>query len=267
MASHVFVIGNGFDLNLGLKTSYQDFIESEYFQNHIGKGKPLFEHLKTKHESQKWVDIEHELGIFSNSQSHYRDYVLDEYNELRSSLLEYIASINVSEINERSSAYSLIRKKFNEDSYIITFNYTHSIQSILEYIGMSSEINELVYHIHGSVLQENIIFGVDDSTPIYQKHSFLRKSTSHHYGEKNIDAILKKAKELTFFGHSLGGTDHMYFKNLFSDYLINDKERKLNFYYYNETARYELHEQLHILTDGNVSRMKFNNSFNEIKAC
>ena len=31
MRKKVFIIGNGFDLNLGWKTSYKDFISSEYW--------------------------------------------------------------------------------------------------------------------------------------------------------------------------------------------------------------------------------------------
>ncbi len=29
----VIIIGNGFDLSLGLKTSYNDFVESNYFES------------------------------------------------------------------------------------------------------------------------------------------------------------------------------------------------------------------------------------------
>ncbi|MCX7068526.1 MAG: AbiH family protein [Methylococcales bacterium] len=268
MASHVFVIGNGFDLNLGLKTSYQDFIASEHFQNHIGKAKPLFEHLNTKHELQKWVDIEHELGIFSNTLAHYRDVVQSEYKELCASLLEYISTLDFDRIDKGSAAYSLIKNEFNEETYVINFNYTHSIQSILKEIGMSDTVNDSVHHIHGSVSQKNIVFGVDDGIVIYGKHSFLRKSTSHHYGEKNVDTILGNATELTFFGHSLGSTDHMYFKSLFSNYLIHGGgNKKLNFYYYDEAGWNELHEQLHVLTTQQVSKMKVKNPFKGIDVC
>lgn len=271
MASHVFVIGNGFDLNLGLKTSYQHFIQSEHFQKHIGNGKQLFEHLNTKHELQKWVDIEHELGIFSSSHTYYMDNVLREYNELCNSLLEYVASLDFSKIDKNSKAYNLFNERITDDSIVINFNYTHSIKSIVREMGMlDDEANEFirnyVYHIHGSVSQKNIIFGVDDSSTIHPKHSFLRKSTSHHYGEKNIASILKNAKELTFFGHSLGSTDHMYFKDLFSDFLLHGNGKELNFYYYNESAWNELHEQLHVLTNHHVSRMKVRNSFKGIES-
>lgn len=33
----VLVIGNGFDLDLGLPTSYSSFIQSQYFDNHVSE--------------------------------------------------------------------------------------------------------------------------------------------------------------------------------------------------------------------------------------
>lgn len=35
----IIIIGNGFDLNLGLKTSYKDFMENDYFsRSHFPSG-------------------------------------------------------------------------------------------------------------------------------------------------------------------------------------------------------------------------------------
>lgn len=269
MAPHVFIIGNGFDLNLGLKTSYQDFIKSEHFKNHLGKGKQLFEHLQSKYELQKWVDIEHELGIFSNTRSECREFVLAEYKELCASLLAYMASLKLDNIDEQSAAFALIKDNFKDNIEFFNFNYTNSIQYILKNRNMPSEkINKMVYHIHGSLSQKNIVFGVDDSTEIYPKHSFLRKSFSYNYGEKNINDILSNANKLTFFGHSLGSTDHMYFQKFFTKYAENDSHgKKLNFYYYGETGKNELHEQLHTLTNGKVGALKHNTEFNSIDIC
>lgn len=42
--SNILFIGNGFDLSLGLKTSYHDFIKSPEFANYSNNNK-LFKHL------------------------------------------------------------------------------------------------------------------------------------------------------------------------------------------------------------------------------
>ena len=59
----VLVLGNGFDLNLGLKTSYKDFWESEFCPNDYPA--PLIKHLNERWdddlEAVRWYDLENEL--------------------------------------------------------------------------------------------------------------------------------------------------------------------------------------------------------------
>ena len=57
------ILGNGFDLDLGLKTSYKDFWESEYCPKDYPT--PLIRHLNQRWkkglEAVKWYDLENEL--------------------------------------------------------------------------------------------------------------------------------------------------------------------------------------------------------------
>lgn len=59
----VLILGNGFDLDLGLKTSYKDFWESKYCPKDYPA--PLIKHLNKrwpeKREAVKWYDLENEL--------------------------------------------------------------------------------------------------------------------------------------------------------------------------------------------------------------
>lgn len=58
----VLVVGNGFDLDIGLKTSYKDFWESEFCPKDYPA--PLIRHLNSKWEDLegvKWYDLENEL--------------------------------------------------------------------------------------------------------------------------------------------------------------------------------------------------------------
>ena len=62
----LFIIGNGFDLDLKLKTSYHDFLDSHYFKNHttpffsrnnleMSKSEiNIFDYLKYKDTTKKW---------------------------------------------------------------------------------------------------------------------------------------------------------------------------------------------------------------------
>ncbi len=67
----VLIVGNGFDLDLGLKTSYKDFWESEFCPKDYPA--PLIHHLNLRWpdnlDAVKWYDLENEL--------------LNYYNEIR----------------------------------------------------------------------------------------------------------------------------------------------------------------------------------------
>lgn len=67
----VLILGNGFDLDLGLKTSYKDFWESEFCPKDYPA--PMIAHLNEKWgnylDGVKWYDLENELFFY------YRDIV------------------------------------------------------------------------------------------------------------------------------------------------------------------------------------------------
>lgn len=67
----VLILGNGFDLDLGLKTSYKDFWESEFCPKDYPA--PIIAHLNEKWADDlnkvKWYDLENELFVY------YRDIV------------------------------------------------------------------------------------------------------------------------------------------------------------------------------------------------
>ena len=59
------IIGNGFDLSLGLSTSYMDFVNSDEFQVLLDMQNQLAIYLKANAELQNWIDIENELKLYS----------------------------------------------------------------------------------------------------------------------------------------------------------------------------------------------------------
>lgn len=72
----VFIIGNGFDLNLGRRTSYKDFWESEFCPK--GYPAPIIKHLNEKWpdglDGVKWYDMENELLNFYKGIEQSRRY-------------------------------------------------------------------------------------------------------------------------------------------------------------------------------------------------
>ena len=118
------IIGNGFDINLGLPTSYTHFIQSPQFADLIGRGNRLAEYLKKKHELQNWVDIENELKRYSieEADNNYKD----DFSSLCFQLINYINNIDYNLINTSSIGYGLI-ESFSENPnkfVVLDFNYT-----------------------------------------------------------------------------------------------------------------------------------------------
>lgn len=68
----VLILGNGFDLDLGLKTSYRDFWESEFCPKDYPA--PIIHHLNQRWpdnlEAVKWYDLENELLNYYNEICH-----------------------------------------------------------------------------------------------------------------------------------------------------------------------------------------------------
>lgn len=65
----VLILGNGFDLDLGLKTSYKDFWESEFCPKDYPA--PLIRHLNNKWgkdiNAVRWYDLENELYFYAKN--------------------------------------------------------------------------------------------------------------------------------------------------------------------------------------------------------
>lgn len=88
----VLILGNGFDLDLGLKTSYKDFWESEYCPKDYPA--PLIKHLNESWpdsiDAVKWYDMENELLNYYKLRRLTPDYP----DVISSDLMEYVRNFN-----------------------------------------------------------------------------------------------------------------------------------------------------------------------------
>jgi Bacteriophage abortive infection AbiH len=93
----VIIIGNGFDLNLGFKTTYTDFVKSEFFQYLINSNNKLASHLFAHHNLKNWIGIEEELIQYSKIalQPVVLESIEKEYIDLCKSLILYLKSIQI----------------------------------------------------------------------------------------------------------------------------------------------------------------------------
>jgi hypothetical protein len=259
--THVLIIGNGFDLDQQLPTSYSNFIQSDYFQSIPDN---LFKtHLLERSQIKNWSGIENELTSFSQIVEKNKDETnnFKEYFKLVTDALKaYLKTINI-DLNKNSNSYKLIQGIVNENYLIIDFNYTETTREILKELGQDEDtIAKRLIKIHGD-LKSDIIFGIEDTAKIDAQHIYLLKSTSMLYSKNNISEFLKKAENIYFFGHSLGNTDHSHFNGFFYDVALFPRGKIIKLYYYKDDGTDDLYRQLHILTKRKIDQLKINNTF------
>ncbi|WP_429947951.1 AbiH family protein [Enterococcus sp. DIV1297f] len=112
----------------------------------------------------------------------------------------------------------------NDNYSILSFNYTR-------YYRIGGEIS----NIHGTLQDENIIFGIDQKsirsdTPEYRFTKTFRKLTQVNKSKNEVTISGKdKLKKIFFYGHSLSELDYSYFQSIFDYYDIYSSEVKLIF--------------------------------------
>ncbi len=302
--STLLIVGNGFDLNLGLKTSYADFIASEQFFK-ISDSNSFAKYLKSKIEIQRWVDIENEIplylsGDFIKNGETIIDYnqlnvqvnfvtkeeakslwmnnlkqFKTEYDEVKRTLQSYlqtqVISDNLDSYKDKDACYLLSKVQSFVNLYVLNFNYTSSIERLVDLMNSNPTATNIL-HIHGSIEGEGIVFGIQDEIDInlkvsWSEYPYVYKSSSIYLQSHGINTLFEKCKHIIFFGYSLGETDSSYFKDFFMD-LVNNKEekqaKKIDIFYRDEEALDSLTTRIRDLTDGKVSTIRKNHNISFI---
>ena len=262
----VIIIGNGFDLNLGLKTSYTDFIKSPEFKTLLDDDNQLAKHLIGVHTLQNWIDIENELKRFSKGFSSKNQNLFIEFKNLSLALTNYLENIKIPNLNENSLAVKLLKSVELLTVLIIDFNYTATISSISNYLDLDiynehSRIQHI--KIHETIKNNDIIFGVEDKSDLLPKHIFLKKSVNDSFKPINFSDTISKCTNFIIFGHSLGTTDHMYFEDYFKkSSVISERNIKQNIvvYHYGEESYYDIYAQIDKLTSSRITKLKQQNT-------
>lgn len=152
-----YLIGNGFDLNLDLKTRYSDFykyyLEKDSKNDTIKKFK-----YDLSNSLENWSDLEFELGKYTSTfqdgkeqefiellddiQDNLADYLetqkldFELSDAMRSKIIEDIFSPSKYLNDREKQDFNNLMKGFFAQSYVaklITFNYTQSLEILLNY--------------------------------------------------------------------------------------------------------------------------------------
>lgn len=273
MERNVFIIGNGFDLDLGWKTSFSSFAYSQYWTQ-IGRGL-LFYFLDAKKNTNTWFDLEALLGQFGeerrktaipafNEESSDKDR--DAFIQLKKYLKEYLEEEQSRRINKNSSAVRVFKAIIHNGyfSSIYSFNYT-DLKSIADKIepGLSSSFE--YEHVHGSISDDTIILGTNAEIEIDENYLFLRKVNDPNYSSHNIQYDLFDANHVVIFGHSLGKNDYHFFEEFFSRQCDKKMQRadkkKITIFTYDENSRIAIIEHLRKMNPDRVEALFSQNDF------
>ena len=228
MADVALIIGNGFDLDMGLPSKYSDFIRSKEWQEVVNgfncflvdssyRKHSLIAQLQSASTDSLWFDIEEEIHTFlnthrDNSEQDIRD-IHTEFDLIRKGLQKYLQRISKDfKVDENRIGSQLLTflQKSPYTIFEIIFNYTlpHSfLKKPTYYKGC------FLSFVHGSLNEENIVLGCDlqEGEDVNRQLSFMYKYNMLTKAN-NTGYHLQEAKEIIFYGHSINEMDFRYFK-------------------------------------------------------
>ena len=236
MAQLALIIGNGFDIDMGLPSKYSDFAKSDEWKDMIKRvdsflqsedycRHSLIGQLQEASANSQWFDIEEEIHIFVNA---HRDItkqevgeIKNEFDLLKEALYKYLQRIttNFTTNEEKCSTYLLYRLRECPLTVAeIIFNYTNPH----EYIKMPFQpeifdgTTHLCSYVHGSLRYNDIVLGCDlqKGEKVNRQLSFMYKYNMLHSATQ-IARHLSEAREIIFFGHSINEMDFCYFREFF----------------------------------------------------
>lgn len=231
----LYIIGNGFDLAHGLKTSYQDFkmwLQNNQNSAFVHRIESLYPEI-VNHDGE-WNDIERALGIFDMEHVTAFDKYFTDCNcredvnndaganiknvvvVLHHLLRAWIESINLDNVKAIF--------QIEENSVFVNFNYTETLEHVYEIERTK------VFHIHGSIKdkKQELIIGYlpeDDCNNNVLDATVLNDNAIRHNLMTNkikpirycIDRLhgffdgLIHVNEVRVIGHSCSRIDEPYF--------------------------------------------------------
>lgn len=265
--ANVIVFGNGFDIALGLRTKYADYVNSKRwpfssrdFKHEICLQNYFLDYIQDNIDEMdrvRWIDIEGLLLSYALERTEKNDFDAslseidkEAYNMLYSSFNEYLKNdvepYISKECKRNRYLYDLLTAIKENGTYSVgyTFNYTPT-QDILEKF-FNIQIN--VTHLHGilSDTSNPPILGVSDNYIIDSHYKFLRKSWFDSYNFHDMNDVLYTADECIFYGVSFGKADFIYFENFFKDAIRKHepgaKKKMINIFTYDEASRIQILE-------------------------
>lgn len=256
----IVIIGNGFDLAHGLKSSYKNFIDhvinmtilnsTDVYQNlitskytttsldtvyfkpssHLNFTNDLFMNLFKNNPNLMWCNVERiYFQLLKNCFKETEISKLNsELNSIKDHLVHYL--IEVQKLSRPITSYRILFDHIdNRNTLFINFNYTNT----LDHYTIS---NSKIIHIHGKLTnkEEPIIFGYaanQDEMKVFDEfegNEVRRNIKKMNYNFSNsydqLEDFISDYNNISvmILGHSIGLSDKQILKDIFSKTSRND---------------------------------------------
>lgn len=262
-----FMIGNGFDINCGLKCTYRD-VYNEYVKEPSSSASVEKFKKEIASDLQTWADFEVAMAEHMSSFLYEKDFLLclrdfkkylnfylkKEEGKFTKLLLddqirfetdkEMIQSLNTFYRGISHNLDHQIEEMLHSSAPFlraITFNYTSIFDELYNHIKGSKE--DYVLHIHGSLSDNDIVLGMDNTKQLPLTAFQLSERTERAFIKPTFNKIFDETrftKAMTWiqnstvicvYGLSLGDSDYTW-RNMLFKWLLEDNSRHLFLYDY-----------------------------------
>ena len=232
MADVALIVGNGFDIDMGLPSRYSDFIRSK-----------------------EWNDAVNGFNIYLQ-QKDYQNHSLIAQLQMASTNsqwfdIDYLKRITANFTANNSKLSTALHYRMRECPLTVTeiyFNYTYPHQYIK--LPIQQEIFNGAQHwvtfVHGSLKDNDIVLGCDlqEGEQVNRQLSFMYKYNQLNKANHIARNILE-AKEIIFFGHSVNEMDFCYFREFFKVASASPKPiRHLTIITYDENSERDIKDNI-----------------------
>ena len=235
MAELALIIGNGFDIDLGLPSKYSDFAYSPEFHDLARRMHDMYFEEERQYSlvsqiqqasfNSNWFDIEEEIHKYVVDHPCLDESIIrlvrDEFNALKKALTAYLNRITSKFTAGEEELSTILYDRLRECPLTVTeiyFNYTNPQQYMK--LPLKPELFNGGQHwftyVHGSLRDNDIVLGCDlqPDEQVNRQLSFMYKYNMLKRANHVAKNILE-AKEIIFFGHSINEMDFCYFREFF----------------------------------------------------
>lgn len=267
--SNVFIIGNGFDLDIGLKSKFDDFYDSDYWPFH-GKNTPLAKFLELNCAIERWIDLEEALAEYGSKTISFGSHAIEDKEDfqlLKDSFNKYLLNEQETFKPNKGVAAKLFSAIIDNGffGYIYSFNFTDLSYLAKEKLHIQKHFK--YSHVHGRASDGSSILGVGDYADLASTTDFMYKSFAKTYSPPLMIPTMLNASRVFLFGVSLGRVDYQYFDDFFKrviegqeDDAIGDS-KEIVIFTYDEKSRRDILRNFQSMTGNRLGRLYARNHF------